>query len=213
MYLPRLFEESDTAVMHDFIGQHRLATLVTTEAGGLCANHIPMLIEVEPSGRAVLRGHVARSNPVWKELGSGAEALAIFQDPGLYVTPSWYASKAETGKVVPTWNYIAVHAYGKARAIDDPAWLREFLTRLTDANEANRDRPWHLSDAPEDFIAAQLKAIVGIELEIARLIGKWKVSQNRLPKDIDGVLAGLTELSDPTAMRMAREVQARRRDR
>jgi transcriptional regulator len=213
MYLPRHFQETDTAVMYDFIRQHRLATLVTTDSEGLCANHIPMLIEIEDDGRAVLRGHVARANPLWKDLGAGADALAVFQDPGLYVTPSWYASKAETGKVVPTWNYMAVHAYGRARAVDDAAWLREFLTRLTEANEARRDMPWQLSDAPEDYVAAQLKAIVGIELELVRLVGKWKVSQNRLPKDIDGVVAGLTELDDPASKRMVQEVQARRRDR
>jgi len=213
MYLPRQFEESDAAVMHAFIGRHRLATLVTSDGGGLCANHIPMLLETESDGRTMLRGHVARANPLWRTLGAGRDALAVFQDPGLYVTPSWYPSKAEHGKVVPTWNYMAVHAHGKARAVDDALWLRAFLARLTDANEAGRERPWQISDAPEAYVSAQLKAIVGIELAIERLAGKWKVSQNRLPRDIDGVVAGLGELADPAAARMASEVEARRPDR
>ena len=211
MYLPKMFEESDPAALAAFIRAHPLATLVSTNADGLCADHIPMLLEAE-AGATVLRGHVARANPLWRNLGPGAAALAIFHDAGGYITPSWYATKAETGKVVPTWNYVAVHVEGTAGAVDDPQWLRAFLVRLTAANESARVLPWALTDAPQDYIAAQLKAIVGIELRIKRMLGKWKMSQNRLPKDADGVLAGLEERGDPDSLRMAAEI-ARRRPR
>ena len=129
MYLPRTFEVTDQTVLHDFIRSHPLATLVTTDVDGLCANHIPMLIESDLAEQFVLRGHVARANLLWKSLQPGAEALAIFQDQGLYITPSWYPSKLETGRVVPTWNYVAVHVSGRACAIDDPNWLRQFLSK------------------------------------------------------------------------------------
>jgi len=203
MYLPQTFEETDQTVLHDFIRSHPLATLVTTDADGLCANHIPMLIEPGHAGQFVLRGHVARANPLWKSLQAGAEALAIFQDQGLYITPSWYPSKLETGRVVPTWNYVAVHVSGRAYAIDDPNWLRQFLTRLTAAHEMRRAQPWHLTDAPEDHIDQQLRAIVGIELGVAHMAGKWKVSQNRSAADAAGVVAGLNQQGDSAASNMA----------
>ena len=157
MYLPKLFEESEPAELAAFIRAHPLATLVSTNADGLCADHIPMLLETE-AGATVLRGHVARANPLWRNLGAGAPALAVFHDAGGYITPSWYATKSQTGKVVPTWNYVAVHADGTASAVDDTQWLRSFLTRLTAANESTRVQPWSLADAPEDFIARQLAA-------------------------------------------------------
>jgi transcriptional regulator len=210
MYLPAAFEETNERVLHDFIRAHPLASFVNVDQGELCANHFPMLIENDDDGKPVLRGHVARANPLWKSLGAGASALAIFHDAGLYVTPSWYPSKQETGRVVPTWNYVAVHASGKARAIDDPRWLRSFLTRLTDFNESRLAAPWKITDAPEDHIERQLKAIVGIELAIAQLTGKWKVSQNRTAKDAEGVVAGLRVQGDPAALAMADRVDARR---
>lgn len=210
MYRPKLFEENDPQQLLDFIGHHPLATLVSHDANGLCADHIPMLADVDADGTTLLRGHVARANPLWRNLGEGAPVLAIFQDAGAYITPSWYATKKQSGKVVPTWNYIAVHVEGTARAVDDPRWLRAFLTRLTDANESHRAEPWKITDAPEDYIAAQLRAIVGIELRAARLLGKWKVSQNRPATDVDTVIAGLQELGDPAAQRMAAAVEARR---
>jgi transcriptional regulator len=138
--------------------------------------------------------------------------LAVFQDAGGYITPSWYATKMESGKVVPTWNYVAVHARGTARAVDDARWLEAFLTRLTAANESARPKPWTLGDAPADYIATQLKAIVGIEVEVAHIVGKWKASQNRLARDIDGVIAGLRERGDPDSLRMAADVEAHRPD-
>jgi transcriptional regulator len=210
MYLPKMFEEADTARLHEFIGCHRLATLVSTDAAGLCADHIPMLVESGADGATLLRGHVARANPLWRNLAARPQVLAIFQDAGGYITPSWYATKAQSGKVVPTWNYVAVHAYGMACAVEDSEWLRAFLSRLTDANESHRAEPWKVTDAPADYVAAQLKAIVGIEVRVSRMLGKWKASQNRLPQDIDGVVQGLRAQGDPDSLRMAADVEARR---
>ena len=210
MYLPAAFKETDPRVLRDFIRAHPLATFVSLDQGELCANHFPMLIENGDDGAPVLRGHVARANPLWKSIGAGARALAIFHDAGLYVTPSWYPSKREDGRVVPTWNYVAVHVSGSARAVDDPQWLRSFLTRLTDANESARASPWRITDAPEDHIERQLKAIVGVELAVVQMTGKWKVSQNRAAKDAEGVVAGLREQGDATSLTMADWVDARR---
>jgi transcriptional regulator len=210
MYLPRAFEETDEVELHAFIRAHPLATFVSTDATGLCANHFPMLIETGDDGKHVLRGHVARANPLWKSLGAHPQALAIFQNPGLYITPSWYPSKKEDGRVVPTWNYVAVHASGSARAIDDPQWLRSFLTRLTDTNESRFALPWKITDAPEDYLDRRLKSIVGIEVAITRIAGKWKVSQNRTAKDAEGVVSGLRDQGDPAALTMADWVDARK---
>src|SRR5215813_4637616 len=176
MYVPKNFEELSVPVLHELIRAHALGTLVTLTAAGLCANHIPMEIDPEPGPFGTLRGHVARANPVWRDAVNEVDALVIFSGPQLYITPSWYATKGESGKVVPTWNYAAVHAHGPLRAIDDPAWLREFVSRLTDRHEGTRAVPWQVSDAPADFVERQLGAIVGIEIPVRRLEGKWKVS-------------------------------------
>ena len=211
MYLPRAFEETDQRVLHDFIRAHPLATFVSTDVDGLEANHFPMLVEAVDAGTFVLRGHVARANPLWRSLERNPRALAIFQDPGLYITPSWYPSKQDTGRVVPTWNYVAVHVRGSARAVDDSEWLKSFLTRLTDANEGRFASPWRITDAPEDHVERQLKAIVGIELAIGEIAGKWKVSQNRTAKDAEGVVAGLRARADAASAAMAQWVEDRRR--
>ena len=211
MYVPRTFEETDIQALHAFIVGNPLATLVTHDDADLCADHIPLLLATAGDSGCLLQGHVARANPLWRNIGKRRDALAVFQDTGGYITPSWYATKAETHKVVPTWNYIAVHAYGTARAVEDRAWLSDFLERLTRANEAGRATPWQISDAPEDYIAGQLQGIVGIEITVSRLIGKWKMSQNRLPRDVEGVIAGLRATGEPAAGRMADEVEARRR--
>jgi len=210
MYLPRHFEETDPTAMHAFVGAHPLATLVTSADDGLCADHIPLLLFAAEGGKTLLRGHVARANPVWRSIEARPDVLAIFQDAGRYITPSWYATKAETGKVVPTWNYAAVHASGKAVAIHDASWLHALLTRLTQTHETPRPQPWQLSDAPADYVAAQLKAIVGIEIEVTCLAGKWKMSQNKAAPDIDGVIAGLRANADPAAAGMADEIGRRR---
>jgi transcriptional regulator len=201
MYLPTHFEETRVPVLHALIRAHPLGALVTRGAAGLEANHLPFEIDPEPAPFGTLRGHVARANPVWRE-GTG-EALVIFQGPQTYVSPSWYPSKQDGGKVVPTWNYAVIHAYGVLRAIDDPAWLRAFVAKLTDRHEAARPDRWQVTDAPADYVDKLLGAIVGVELPIARLVGKWKVSQNRPAADRAGVVAGLESDGGDAARAMA----------
>jgi transcriptional regulator len=207
MYLPSHFEEPRTEVLHDLIRRHPLGALVTLAADGLVANHIPFEIDPHPVPSGTLRAHVARANPVWREFSKEVETLVIFQGPQIYITPSWYQTKKETGRVVPTFNYIVVHAYGAMRVIEDAEWLRKFVGGLTDRFEAARAQPWAVSDAPEDFIAMQLRAIVGIEIAVTRLVGKWKTSQNRPAADQAGVVAGLRESDDAVAQAMAAAVE------
>jgi transcriptional regulator len=203
MYVPKHFEEQRVENLHALIHAHPLAALVTLGSGGLNANHIPMEISPEPAPFGTLRGHVARGNPFWRELAPDVESLAIFQGPGAYITPSWYPTKQETGMVVPTWNYAVVHAYGAIRVIDDADWLRSLVGRLTDHNEAAFREPWEVSDAPDEYIGKLLRSIVGIEMVVTKLIGKWKVSQNRPAEDRAGVVAGLRGIDTPESSRMA----------
>jgi transcriptional regulator len=191
MYAPKQFEETRIEVLHDLIRAHPFGALVTLTPAGLDADHIPFEIDGGPGPFGTLRGHVARANPVWRDVASGAAALAIFQGPDAYISPSWYPTKAETGKVVPTWNYAVVHAHGVPHFIDDRAWLRAFVERLTNRHEGQRAEPWKITDAPTDFIDAQVSGIIGVEMPITRLIGKWKVSQNRPAKDREGAVHGL----------------------
>jgi transcriptional regulator len=207
MYLPTHFEEARVEVLHDLIRTHPLAALVTMTPRGLDANHLPFEVDAEPAPFGTLRGHIARGNPLWREYAQDAEALVIFQGPGAYVTPSWYATKRETGKVVPTWNYAVVHAHGPLRVIDDRAWLRAFVERLTNRHEAGRDEPWKVTDAPPEFIETLLGAIIGLEIPIARLTGKWKVSQNRPAHDRSGVVEGLLSAGGDAATAMAELVR------
>lgn len=190
MYVSTHFAETRPSVLHSLIRAHPLAALVSHSQAGLVANHIPFEIDPDPAPFGTLRGHLARANTQWRTL-SDAPALAIFQGPNAYVSPAWYATKRETGRVVPTWNYAVVHAHGPVRVIHDTDWLRKFLTRLTARHEAARPDPWQVTDAPADYIESQLAAIVGIEIPIARLEGKWKVSQNRPAADREGVAEGL----------------------
>ena len=203
MYLPRHFEETRVDVLHGLMRAHPLGALVTLGPDGLEANHIPFEIDPDPAPFGTLRGHVARANPVWRELSRGADALAIFQGPATYVSPSWYPTKQEGGQVVPTWNYAVVHAYGPLRAVDDPAWLRAFVERLTSRHESGRTAPWHVTDAPADYVDKMVTAIVGIELPVTRLLGKWKTSQNRPARDRAGVVAGLEQDGGDAARAMA----------
>jgi transcriptional regulator len=196
MYRPAFFREDRLDVMHGLIRAHPFAQLVTAGEQGLHANPLPMLIDPEASRRGTLRGHLARGNDQVTVLREGGEALVIFQGPQAYTSPPWYPGKAEHGKVVPTWNYVAVHAWGTPRVIDDPAWLRRLVGELTDAHERTRPNPWSVDVAPEDFIGVQLKAIVGIEIPIDRIDGKWKVSQNRSEPDRRGVVQGLRAEGD-----------------
>ncbi len=176
MYLPKHFAKDDVAEMHALIRANPLATLVSHGPDGLDANHIPLLLV---DGK--LQGHVARANPLWKDGQVAGEVLVIFHGRESYISPSGYATKAEHGKVVPTWNYVTVHAYGDLRVIDDPAWIFGQISALTAANEAALPLPWAVTDAPADYIEKMLGAIVGIEIAITRLLGKWKVSQNQPP--------------------------------
>ncbi|WP_020675074.1 FMN-binding negative transcriptional regulator [Geopsychrobacter electrodiphilus] len=194
MYVPELFAEPDTEVMHEVIRARPMATLVTLNAAGLEANHIPLVLQAQPDSLGVLQGHVARSNPLWHEHPQNTEVLVIFQGPESYVTPSWYASKAEHGKVVPTWNYVSVHARGKLRVFEDVGQIRSQLEALTAQSEAAFAHQWRVSDAPQDFVEKLIESIVGIEIVITELKGKWKVSQNRPPEDRASVIAGLSEM-------------------
>ena len=189
MYVPPLFKEDRIDVLHDAIRRTGLATLVTQSQDGLIASHVPMLLDADPAPYGTLVGHLARPNP--QARGAIGEALAIFQGPEAYITPSWYATKRATGKVVPTWNYVAIHAYGTVEFFDDRDRLREVVTRLTERQETPRADPWAVTDAPADFTQGMLNGIVGFVLPIARLEGKWKMSQNRPAEDRAGVIAGL----------------------
>lgn len=193
MYMPPAFNEERIDVLHAAIRDAGLATLVTLTDEGLIASHVPLLLDPAPAPYGTLVGHLASPNPQAKGGVADVQALAIFQGPNVYVTPSWYATKRETGKVVPTWNYVAIHAYGLIRFFDDPARLLEIVTRLTERHETPRAKPWAVTDAPADFVAGMLRGIIGFEIPIARLQGKWKMSQNRPPADRAGVVAGLTE--------------------
>lgn len=190
MHCPTVFREERPDVLQGLIRAHPLATLITAGSGGPIANLLPFSLH-QGGEHGILRAHLARGNKQLDSLREGSEALVVFQGPDCYVTPSWYPSKAEHGKVVPTWNYAMVQARGNPLVIDDPAWLRGQIDRLTADQENGREHPWQVSDAPDDFIAAQLKAIVGIEIPIRSIEGKWKVSQNRLPIDRQGVIDGL----------------------
>jgi len=191
MYIPQHFREERLEILQALMRDYPLATLVTLTGGALSANHIPLLLDPSQGQYGVLRGHVARSNPLWREAQGGGEVLAVFTGPESYVSPSWYPSKGETGKAVPTWNYAAVHAWGPLGIKDDPAWLRRHVEALTDAHEGHREPRWRVGDAPEDYLAGMVKAIVGIEIPVRRLEGKWKMSQNRTPDDRGGVLRAL----------------------
>lgn len=208
MYQPAHFREDRLEVLNDLIRAHPLGLLVTAGPGGLMANPVPFLLEAGTSEFGTLRAHVARANDHWRELAAVGDCLVVFQGPQHYVSPGWYATKQQTGKVVPTWNYTIVEAWGRARVMDEGRWLHSQLNDLTDAHEQSRATPWKVADAPDDFIAAQMKGIIGIEIVISRIIGKWKVSQNRPPEDRAGVHAGLAEGS-AAAQDMARLVAER----
>jgi len=203
MYLPSSFKEERVPVLHDAIRHIKTGTLVTLGGEGLEASPLPMLIDAEPAPFGTLYGHLARANPQWKRAAASPEALVTFLGPNAYVTPAWYAAKREHGKVVPTWNYITVHAYGTPRWIEDREELRGIVTRLTDTHERDRAAPWSVTDAPADYIDGMLKAIVGFALPITRLEGKWKLSQNRNAADIAGVREGYAAEAGDNAAALA----------
>jgi len=199
MYVPAHFAP-DAALVDELLRNHGAADLVTVTDQGLVATMLPFIYVPSAGPRSAgqhgaLHGHLARNNDQWK-LESVGEALAIVRGPDSYITPGWYASKAEHGRVVPTWNYVTAHVYGRLVVHDDPVWTEDLVRRLTTKHEAYRDHPWSVDDAPRSFIEGQLRAIVGISLEITRIEAKAKLSQNRPPADIDGVIAGLRERGD-----------------
>jgi transcriptional regulator len=208
MYQPRHFEETRTDVLHQLVRQHPLATLVHLGPNGLDANHVPLQLHCEPGKPVVLRGHVARANALWREADLSVAVLAVFQGPQHYISPSWYASKAEAGKVVPTWNYAVVHAKGRLHIHDDAAWIRAQMQALTTQQEAPLPHPWAVDDAPAHYIERLLQAVVGLELVVDSLQGKWKVSQNQPVANQASVQQALQADGGVGAADMAALVQA-----
>ncbi|AHG43410.1 transcriptional regulator [Pseudomonas syringae CC1557] len=204
MYTPSAFKDNDITRLHEQIDQTRLAILVTHGENGLQATHLPLLLRRDQGASGTLYGHLAKANPQVQQLSAGVEAMVIFPGDDAYVSPAYYPSKAEHGKVVPTWNYLAVHAYGKAECFADPERLHLLVSELTDKHESGRAQPWSINDAPADYIARMLGAIVGFALPVQRLQGKRKLSQNRDARDIAGVRDGLAASEDSNDQRIAR---------
>lgn len=202
MYIPKFNEETRLPVLDQLMRSHPLAALVTMGSSGLFATHLPVVLHRESESHAVLRGHLSRANRQWREFDAAVSALAIFTGPEHYITPAWYPEKAVSGKVVPTWNYAVVHAYGTLRIIEDPAWLLTHLNSLTDTHEAAFESPWSVADAPADYVESIAKGIVGIELTIERLEGKWKVSQNQTGQTRASVVEGLSGLDTEASLAM-----------
>ncbi|CAN7651197.1 FMN-binding negative transcriptional regulator [Trinickia sp. LjRoot230] len=196
MYLPAAFNEDRPDVLHALMAEHPFATLVTNGPDGLDANHLPFEFDPTTGAHGTLRAHVARANPVWREALDRPQALVIFQGPAAYISPNWYPSKHETHRQVPTYNYITVHAHGNIAVKDDEPFLRGLVARLTRRMEAAQPKPWKMGDAPADYIAQMLANIVGIEIESTKLVGKWKLSQNKDASDRRGAAAGLAQRTD-----------------
>ena len=203
MYLPSAFRQDDLAELHAQLQANPFALLTSAGAAGVQASHLPLLLKPGEGEFGTLYGHFARANPHWRDLQGGAEALAVFSGPDAYISPGWYPAKAEHGKVVPTWNYIAVHARGPVELIEEPERLLQIVSRLSDQHENGRERPWAVSDAPRDYLDSMLRAIVGFALPIRRLEGKWKLGQNRSAADQAGVRDGLASSPSPRDRELA----------
>ena len=206
MYVQQKFQETRLDVLHALVRKHPLGAFVVATKNGLEANHMPFHLDAAAGSCGVLRAHIPRANSVWKEATDG-DALVIFQGPQAYITPSWYPSKHAHGEAVPTWNYVVVHAYGRAAFIEDRHWLRRHVDELTTAHEATQQLPWQITDAPADYVDRMLAQIIGIEIPLTRIVGKWKMSQNRPPGDRLGVVAGLASMNGDAA-RDVRELVA-----
>jgi transcriptional regulator len=202
MYEPLFHRNENLPELHALIRARVFGLLISNGAEGIVANSVPFVLDPSASKLGTLKVHIARANPQWRDLQEKPDALVVFQGHDHYITPSWYATKRETGKVVPTWNYTMVQTKGRAKVMDD-AWLARQIEELTQTLESRRDRPWAVGDAPADFIAMQRRAIVGIEIEIVDIRGKWKASQNRSAADREGVVSGLEALGDEEALAMA----------
>jgi transcriptional regulator len=207
VYIPKANEETRLPVLHDFIRANPLATLVTMGNSGMIASHIPLVLDDDNSQFGLLKGHISRANTQWKDIETAIDALAIFAGDHHYITPNWYPSKHQDAKQVPTWNYVVTHCYGPLKLIEDPQWLLAHLETLTSIHEASNPVPWKVTDAPPEFIRALLNGIIGLELPIRKIEGKWKVSQNRNAQDRQGVIEGLTQLDTPESLAMKDLVQ------
>ena len=203
MYNPPQFKEDRPELLHSLMEQNPLAAVVALTSKGLQAHHVPLVFEPRDGTPGTLKGHIARANSLWRDLEAGSEVLALFQGASHYISPNWYPSKAENGKVVPTWNYAVVHARGHIAWINDATWLREFVEALTDRHERPLVSPWRVSDAPPKYIEQMIGAIVGFEIVIESLTGKWKLSQNRTADDRAGVVSSLSASNDPASLDMA----------
>lgn len=203
MYTPKYHALTDIAEMHTHIAAHPLGSWVCTASSQLIANHIPFILDTQHGAHGRLLGHVSRANPVWCELAGGAPSVVMFMGPHAYITPSWYPGKNQHGKVVPTWDYVTVHAHGMARAIEDAGWILDVISRLTDAQESRRQNPWKVSDAPSAYIDRLLRAVVGIEITIERLEGRLKVSQDEDEQDRWGTVNGLRQTHEAAAPALA----------
>jgi transcriptional regulator len=209
MHTPAHFENCDLADLHAVIGQWPLATIVFVDAAAhLSAHHIPVLLDAEHGEFGGLRGHVARANPVWREVPSGSEVLAVFRAGDAYVSPTWYQPRGSGAAVVPTWNYVAVHATGRIRWHEERAWLESFLEQLTDAHERDRQPAWRMSDAPAGYLQKMIAGVVGFEIDIVRLEGKWKLSQNKSAQDRASIAATLRDSSAQSDRQIARLMDA-----
>jgi transcriptional regulator len=207
MYTPKQNEETRVGVMHALIRSHPLGVWVSLGDGELAANHIPFEIDPTRGDFGTLVGHVARANPVWKQAQTAVLSLVTFQGPQSYITPSWYPSKHEHGKAVPTWNYAVVHAYGTPSFIEDRVWFHSHVSALTNRHEATQALPWAVSDAPTDYIERMVGAIVGVEIPLQKLVGKWKMNQNKSTPDQLGVVAGLMARGGSQALDVATTIQ------
>lgn len=203
MYMPAHFEETRQEILHELIARHPLGALVTLGMEGLAADHIPFLLDARTGDRGALIGHVARNNEVWHDHAGDVEAIVIFQGPAAYISPNWYATKQQTHEVVPTYNYAVVHVHGPIIIHEDRKWLRAVIGKLTKTMEASQPAPWKMADAPAAFVESQIESIVGIEIPISRMAGKWKTSQNRILADREGAVAGLREAGDSVSRAMA----------
>jgi transcriptional regulator len=210
MYNPPHFQEERPEVLQQLIRHHSLAAVVTLGPEGLIANHVPLILYPDVGPLGTLRGHLSRMNPQWRDSLPEVSALAIFQGPSAYITPSWYPTKAESGKVVPTYNYMVVHAHGPFLTYDDPSLLERNVRALTELHESRFTQPWSVDDAPADYVKGLLKGIVGIEIPIAKLEGKWKISQNRPVADQQGAVDGLAQAADPLSAAMADWIASRK---
>jgi transcriptional regulator len=212
MYLKSQFEETRVEVLQGLVKAYPLGTLIAMIDSQISVNHMPFFLSCDGGPWGTLKGHVPRANNLWKSLDLQQELVVVFQGPSSYITPSWYPSKKTHGKVVPTWNFAVVHVRGRPRVIEDAAWLNRHLNELTDEHEATQRAPWKVSDAPKDFIDEMSRLLVGIEIPIDSMIGKWKVSQNRPAQDRIGVADGLASRGDGASVEMARLVTERMND-